>query len=127
MSNIQSITDDDKRAKQIVALIEKFTALKLKSKAVNAERAAIIDKVAAQGIDRKAFRDMAKQHETDEDKRLAYEASCRIIRKAFGWPEQGDLFDDGLPDNNDETDLPDLPGIGAENIDHVLQLEDEVA
>lgn len=102
MTKVEKMDDQPKVLLKLTKLTDEFNKLRLDGKAINEERAALIAKVEALGVDRKAFKDMALQRDADTEKRQLYEEGCRTMRRVFGWPEQLGMFDDGIGAGSDE-------------------------
>lgn len=96
--------DAGKAAEVRVGLIKQFVAeaenLRNEGKAINERRKALFDYVAANGIDRAAFKDALKKLRLETEQREKYEFSARELARAFG-------FDDGSQVEMFATDLGD--------------------
>lgn len=119
MTEPMSATDHAKRAKAIRTTLEAIANLQIQRESISSQIKAHYDDLETkQQLNRKAVKHAVAMLKMEEEKRFSYEKTKAIIYDAHGWHFQPDLFgDESAPDSDRPNNVARLPGIGADNVD----------
>jgi uncharacterized protein (UPF0335 family) len=85
--NMTALKRDIKKA------VNEIEGMKDRRSSINADKAAIIERLEAQGINRHALKAVMTYAQMDASGRKNYDLSTQLAREALNLPIQGDLFE----------------------------------